>query len=103
MDKEKVDRFSGLSALQIALLAMLGSTVAAIATLIGLRRIGIVGSRAEADSTAATTPPQPAVPVNTAPSLPTHFSEDIVLPGLTFTGAEVSAQDERDGRSPEGV
>ena len=43
MDSEKVDRLSALSALQIAVLAIAGSTVAAVATLIGLRRIGWVG------------------------------------------------------------
>jgi hypothetical protein len=101
MDKEKVDRLSDLSALQIALLAMAASTVAAVATLLGLRRLGIVRRRSNAHEVGV--PAQPAVPVTTGASFPNHFSEDIVVPGLTHTGADVQAQDERDGRSPEGV
>jgi hypothetical protein len=101
MDKEKVDRISGLGAVQIALLAIVGSTVAAVATLMGLRRLGIV--RGNSGTSQAETPPQPAVPIITRTTVPAHFSEDVVVPGLTFTGADVRAQDERDGRSPEGV
>jgi hypothetical protein len=101
MDREKVDRLSGLSALQIALLAIAGSTVAAVATLIGLRRTGMVRSRSDANQ--ASVQLQPAVRVMTAAAVPNHFSEDIVLPGITFTGADVRVRDERDGRSPEGV
>jgi hypothetical protein len=101
MDREKVDRMSGLGALQIALLAMAASTVAAVGTLLGLRRLGIV--RKTPGTNEAAVPAQPAVPVNTGASFPNHFSEDIVVPGLTYTGADVQAQDERDGRSPEGV
>jgi hypothetical protein len=101
MNKEKVDRLSGLSAVQIAVLAMVGSTIAAVATLMGLRRLGIV--RGKPAVSPAEVPPQPAVPIMTKTTVPAHFSEDIVVPGLTYTGADVRAQDERDGRSTEGV
>jgi hypothetical protein len=101
MDKEKVDRLSGLSAVEIALLAMVGSTIAAVATSLGLRRLGI--TRGKPGTSQVETPPQPAVPVITKTTVPAHFSEDVVVPGLTYTGADVRAQDERDGRSPEGV
>jgi hypothetical protein len=98
MEREKVDRFSGLSALQIALLAMAASTVAAVGTLLGLRRFGIVRKPSGANEVAV-----PAVPTRTGTSFPNHFSEEIVVPGITYTGAEVQKQDEREGRSPEGV
>lgn len=101
MDSEQVDRLSALSALQIAGLAIVGSTLVAVATLIGLRRLGVVRSRPMEYAGAPTA--QPAVPVVTSTSVPNHFSEHIVIPGMTFTGADVRRQDELEGRSPEGV
>jgi hypothetical protein len=101
MDSEKVDRLSALSALQIAGLAIAGSTLVAIATLIGLRRLGVVRGRPKEN--AGDLGPQPAVPVVTSASIPNHFSEDVVIPGMTFTGVDIQRQDELEGRSPEGV
>ncbi len=101
MESEKVDRLSALSALQIAGLAIAGSTLIAVATLIGLRRLGLVRSLPQEN--AGTGEPQPAVPVATSASIPKHFSENVVVPGITYTGADVRRQDEQDGRSPEGV
>lgn len=101
MESEKVDRLSALSALQIAGLAIAGSTLVALATLFGLRRLGLVRRRPTENS--GTEGAQPAVPVATSSSVPNHFSEDVVIPGMTFTGADVRRQDELEGRSPEGV
>jgi hypothetical protein len=101
MNEKKVDRLSGLGALQIAVLAIVGSTIAAVTTSMALRRIGMVHGRSGANRAAVQ--PQPAVPVTTKTTVPTHFTEDIVLPGITYTGADVQEQDERSGRSPEGV
>jgi hypothetical protein len=101
MDSEKVDRLSALSALQIAVLAIVGSTVAAVATLIGLRRLGLVGNRPDDESDAVQ--PQPAVGDRMSAGIPRHFSEDVVIPGVTYTGVDIRKQDERAGRSPEGV
>lgn len=98
MDSQKVDRLAGLTALQIAALALGGSTIAAVVTLIGLRRIGLVRARSDANPA-----PRAAGPVMPAVAVPRHFSEDVVVPGITSTGADVRKQDERDGRSPEGV
>lgn len=99
MNQEKVDRLSGLGALQIAALAVGGSTIIALATLAALKRLGIV--RGTPASEPAPTP-QPAVPSRFRGDVPHHFTEDAV-PGLTYTGADILAQDEREGRSPEGV
>jgi hypothetical protein len=101
MDSEKVDRLSALSALQIAVLAIAGSTVAAIATLIGLRRLGLAGNRPNGDSN--TMQPQPAVGDRMSAEVPRHFSEDVVIPGMTFTGVDTRERDEQASRSPEGV
>lgn len=98
METEKVDRLSGLSALQIALLAMAASTVAAVGTLLGLRRLGIVRKSSGTREGAVR-----AVPGRTGAPFPHHFSEEIVVPGITSTGTDVQGQDEREGRSPEGV
>lgn len=101
MNSEKVDRLSALSALQIAALAIAGSTVAAIATLIGLRRLGLVGNRPGDASDAVQ--PHPAAGNRMSAGVPRHFSEDVVIPGMTFTGLDIREQDERAGRSAEGV
>jgi hypothetical protein len=101
MDSEKVDRLSALSALQIAVLAIAGSTLAAVATLIGLRRLGLVGNRLHDNSDAVQ--PQPGVGDTMSSAVPRHFSEDVVIPGMTYTGLDIQEQDERDGRSAEGV
>lgn len=100
MDREQVDRLSGVSALQIAAIAIGGSTVAAVATLLGLKRIGLLRRSVDGVTVAPPRPPQAKASESSAPP---HFSEDAVLPGLTYTGADILAQDERDGRSPEGV
>ena len=47
--------------------------------------------------------PQPAVGDRMSAGVPRHFSEDVVIPGVTFTGVDVRAQDKREGRSAEGV
>lgn len=99
MDSEKVDRLSALSALQIAALAIAGSTIAAVTTLIGLRRLGMVRRRTSENFESA----QPAAQVRMPPTVPSHFSEEVVIPGVTYTGADILRQDELEGRSPEGV
>jgi hypothetical protein len=101
MESEKVDRLSALSALQIAALAIAASTIAALATLIGLRRLGVV--KIQSNQNPDDVQPQPAVPVVTSTTVPRHFSEDVVIPGMTYTGADIQRQDDRTGRSPEGV
>src|SRR5579864_24270 len=90
---------SRVSALRIAGLAFLTSTVAAVTVLYGLRRL--LGTRAETEtgpyiSTAA----QPAVDTEMTATLPRHFTEDLVIPGFTETGPEVDEQESAWGRSP---
>lgn len=101
MDGEKVDRLAGLKAWQIAGIAMAGSTVAAIATLYGLQRLGLV--RGWSRTIARRSERVEAQPAEGDATAPRHFSEDAVIPGLTHTGAEILAEDERHGRSAEGV
>jgi len=48
-------------------------------------------------------PVQPAVSTAAPADAPSHFSEDLLVPGLTSTGPEIVRQDIEDGRSPEGV
>ena len=100
MEKEKVDRISGLGALQIAALAIGGSTIVALATLAALKRLGLVRGAPASEPDIL---PQPAVPTRSQTEVPHHFTEDVVVPGHTYTGADILAQDERAGRSPEGV
>ena len=69
-----------------------------------LRRSGIVrsgGSEPEEGTPEAAA--QPAVDTTVSAERPAHFSEDLLIPGLTHTGAEIEAGDEEEGRHPEGV
>jgi hypothetical protein len=99
MEQEKVDRLAALNGFQLAALALLASSAAALGVLFALRRLGIVGARPIPPEAAT----QPAVPHEGSDVTPTHFSETLIVPGVTFTGGEVAEQDLTDGRSPEGV
>ena len=45
-------------------------------------------------------PIQPAVNTAAPAQMPHHFSEDLLVPGLTHSGTEIAQQE---GRNPEGV
>lgn len=47
--------------------------------------------------------PQPDVNTVMPAQVPTHFTENVIVPGFTETGADIEEQDDRLGRSPEGV
>ena len=86
-----------LNAYQIAGLAVLTSTAAAITVLLAMRRFAgrtPVGAASARDSA-----PGEAM----AAQIPHHFSENLLVPGFTETGAQVLEDDDRLGRSPEGV
>ncbi len=87
MEREKVDRLTGLSAMQIAVLAVAGSTIAAVATLFGVRRLALGAPRINRPGDIPEA--QPAVATSTRAVLAAHFSEDTVVPGVTGTGADV--------------
>jgi hypothetical protein len=99
METEKADRLGELNGYQIAGLAALVSTVAALAVVFVLRRSGILGAPARA-SEAET---QPAVPHSSSSGTPRHFSEELLVPGKTFTGQDVAEQDRSKGQSSEGI
>ena len=91
---------ANLKPYQIVGLAILLSTAAAltVAFLLGRR-----SPQELPDSTIEQMAPQPAVGTAAPPDVPHHFSEDLVVPGFTETGAEISHDDETEGGSPEGV
>jgi hypothetical protein len=99
METEKADRLGELNGYQIAGLAALVSTVAALAVVFALRRSGIltVPLKGHGHET------QPAVPHSASTGTARHFSEELLVPDKTFTGEQVAEQDKRTGRSPEGV
>ena len=94
---------SGLSGLQLAGLALLTSTVVAVAIYFGLRRKPVLISPSLDQSTQHTE--ESALPErpSRATGTPNHFSEDLIVPGLTQTGDEIAEQDAKQGRSTEGV
>jgi hypothetical protein len=48
-------------------------------------------------------PIQPAVNTSAPAQVPNHFTENVLVPGITHTGPEIAQQDDSEGRSPEGV
>ncbi|MDQ2745517.1 MAG: hypothetical protein M3Z66_24935 [Chloroflexota bacterium] len=101
MNQDSIDKLSELNKYQIAGLAVLGSTLAALSVVFTLRRFGLVRRRAAPDAVDA--PGQTPTGAAMSSEIPQHFSEDLLVPGITYTGAEVQQQDDHDGRSPEGV
>jgi hypothetical protein len=87
--------------LRIILLGIVVSASASLAILLLLRRLGLLPGRSN-DPTAQL-PAQPAVNTAAPAQKPDHFTEDLLVPGLTHTGTEIAQQDIEDGRSPEGV
>lgn len=87
---QKLDR---LTALQIAVLAAISSTVAALGTVLALRQL-------------LHHAPEPAVPKSDATATragPAHFSEDGVIPVLREAESVAAAADERNHRNSETV
>ncbi len=103
MDQPKTARLARLNAYQVAGLAIVSSAVAAGAVLLLMRRF--VFRPQSRQETLPTGEPevQPAVETSAPTETPHHFSENLIVPGKTATGTEISEQDARDGRSPEGV
>src|ERR1700682_6481778 len=98
METQQSSKLARLNAYQIAGLALLTSTVAAVSVLIAIRF-------ALHDDASVENPrePQPAADTRAQGRAPSDFSEDSVLPGFTETGADVLRHDGERGRSPEGV
>jgi hypothetical protein len=99
METEKADRLGELNGYQIAGLAAIASTVAALAVVFVLRRSGILGAPGKGHAPER----QPAVPHSSSAGTPRHFSEELLVPDKTFSGEQVAEQDREKGRSPEGV
>lgn len=80
------------------------SLAATIATLLFLLLVGRSRPGTDSDAASGSTPPiEPAIDTFMPATLPQHFTEDLILPGLTETGQDVERQDDMFGRSPEGA
>ncbi|HZU13725.1 MAG TPA: hypothetical protein VFB58_12870 [Chloroflexota bacterium] len=106
--KDVTDSLSKMSATEIAGGAIGFSLLAALSTMgvLHLRqRLGRARTAAPSPLPGAGTP-SPVEPMGDAvmaAEVPHHFSEGLVVPGFTETGADIERQDDRYGRSPEGV
>lgn len=115
MDAQQRGGLARLSSLQIALLAVMMSTIMAVGVLIAVRMLMGGNPAPEGLSTAGEAPAgapdgntafdsvQPAVDTEMTVEIPHHFTEDLIVPGLTETGQDVLRDDDTLGRSPEGV
>jgi hypothetical protein len=97
------EQLAELNAIQIAALTVLASTVAAVGVFMVVRRRGRRDEQRTEEGRLSQIPIQPAVNTVAPAEIPQHFSEDLVVPGFTETGAEIVKQDREEGRSPEGV
>jgi hypothetical protein len=95
MDREKLLQLGRLNAVQIAVLSVATSAFAALAVLFSLRRF-IYRRPGTPDEDRR----DDHAPEGHARD---HFSEDMLVPGLTHTGPEILAEDGKIGRSAEGV
>jgi hypothetical protein len=102
---------ANLSPLQLGLIALGVSLGSALGVMLVTRMAG--GMRGEpadhpesgpSDTAGAERiPPQPEIDTAMPDVVPSHFSENLVIPGFTETGAQVEQDDDTQGRSPEGV
>lgn len=101
MEQQQTRKLGQLNAYQIAALAMLVSTAAALVVVTFVRRFASrLGTGGENSGRAMM---QPGVGLAPDTGTPRHFSENLIVPGVTESAAEISAQDARQGRSPEGA
>jgi hypothetical protein len=96
MEKQTINRHGTLNVYEIAGLAIAASAIAAATVLVAVRRM----YRGQELRGSAGMSNQPAIDPE---QVPQHFSEDLIIPGFTQTGAEIADEDARDGRSHEGV
>lgn len=96
-------KLAELGPLQLATYAMVASIGSALLVLL-LTRFWQGAAGPQIDTTGVERiPPQPDVDVAVPATVPSHFTEELVIPGITETGADVERDDETLGRSPEGI
>ena len=103
MERSQLTESSAYKVVGIAAIAVLTSALTAIGVLFMLRwrrsKRPYGGDRVEVERI----PTQPAVDTSMSVQAPQHFTEEMVVPGRTYTGAEIVQQDEEAGRSAEGA
>lgn len=96
-------RLAELGPLQLAAIAMAASIASALlVVLAGRLWTNNQGSPID-DSGVERIPSQPDVDTAMPADVPSHFTEELIVPGFTETGADVERDDDTLGRSPEGV
>lgn len=95
MDRKHIATLARLKPYQIAGLAILTSTAASVGVLVALRRYVFPKVSPPPDS--------PEADLNASKGVSPHFSEELTVPGFTHTGEEILEEDNRHGRSAEGV
>lgn len=96
-------RLAELSPLQLAGIAMAASIISAILVVLAGRQVKRTQRKAIDVSRAKRIPQQPDVDMAMPATIPSHFTEELILPRFTETGADVERDDDTWGRSPEGV
>jgi len=103
MEQESLTTPKPLQMVGLAALAIFTSAAVAIAVLYAVRSRQRSASGSAAQLEVETIPVQPGVNTSAPVDAPTHFSEDVIVPGFTETGTQVLEDDNALGRSPEGV
>ncbi len=92
----RVAAFAGIA-------AVFASTITALTVIFLLRWRRTVKAERQDELQVEEVPIQPALNTTAPAQMPDHFSEDLLVPRHTYTGGEIAEQDDREGRSPEGV
>jgi hypothetical protein len=96
-------RLAELGPIRLAGIAMVASIGSALLVLL-FTRLWSGAAGPEMDTSGADRiPQQPEVDLAMPATVPGHFTEELVIPGFTETGADVERDDDTLGRSPEGV
>lgn len=101
----KTDRLTKLGPFHLAAGAMVFSLLISLMVMAATWLLTRAGSAPQTEGSSTETPsvvqPELETPISTEP--PSHFTEEIIVPGFTQTGAQIAEEDATRGSSPEGV
>lgn len=101
MEREQLtEAITYRTAAGLGAIALFASALTAVLMLIVLRQRS---AHPAGEKASGQTPARPVVDTVAMARMSNHFSEDLLVPGLTHTGPEIAEQAVRQGRSPEGV
>lgn len=103
MERDQLRQTNARQVVGLAAVALLSSTLTALGVVFALRKRRKAALDRAAITRAENAPIQPAINTEAPSGVPDHFTENLLVPGHTYSGIQIEEQDDRLGRSPEGV